>query len=312
VADFFWSRLAQEKRSDKKDLLPDDDETLDSLMNRHVGLAEPAVVAALMQMITPMAEPYQLGLAKYLTSIKHADATRALAKLALYAPEERVRTAAIEGLKSRPSKESLDVLLAGFRYPLSAVSKRAAETLVKTQNKEALSQLVDVLEQPDPRAPATKQVDGKQVSFVREMVRVNHHHNCLLCHAPANTSDVPKGVLSAPVPQPSQPLPSVLQGYGSRQSPDIFVRTDMNYLRQDFSMMMEVENAKPWPEMQRFDFFVRTRQVTPAEASDITKMLAKQTPPNHLAAQYALRELTGRTPTDGTAQAWRRILNLTN
>jgi HEAT repeat protein len=170
-----------------------------------------------MQMITPMAEPYQLGLAKYLTSIKHADATRALAKLALYAPEERVRTAAIEGLKSRPSKESLDVLLAGFRYPLSAVSKRAAETLVKTQNKEALSQLVDVLEQPDPRAPATKQVDGKQVSFVREMVRVNHHHNCLLCHAPANTSDVPKGVLSAPVPQPSQPLPSVLQGYGSRE-----------------------------------------------------------------------------------------------
>ena len=77
----------------------------------------------------------------------------------------------------------------------------------------------------------------------------------------------------------------MFQGYGSRQSPDIFVRTDMNYLRQDFSVMMKVENAKPWPEMQRFDFFVRTREVSLAEAEDITKALAKQTPSSHAAAR---------------------------
>ena len=68
---------------------------------------------------------------------------------------------------------------------------------------------------------------------------------------------------------------------------------------------MKVEDAKPWPELQRFDFFVRTREVSAKEAVDITKALATQTPPNHAAAQYALRELTGRTPTNATPQGWR-------
>ena len=91
-----------------------------------------------------------------------------------------------------------------------------------------LPRLINILEQPDPRAPVTKVIDGKEVSFVRELVRVNHHHNCLLCHPPANTPDASRDVLSAPVPQPSQPLQSVFQGYGSPQSPDIFVRVDIS------------------------------------------------------------------------------------
>jgi hypothetical protein len=306
VAARFWKSIGsiEKRRNDTKVM----DDEIASLVRLDKGAADRSLVAALMQMCTPMSEPFRLGLAKYLASVDNADATIALVKLALYSPEDTIRAAAIEGLKSRPTKQHGPILLSGLRYPLPMVAKNAAEALVKTQNKDVVDELVRVLEEPDPRAPVAKKADGKDVTFVREMVRVNHHHNCLLCHAPANTADVPKDVLSAPVPQPGQRLPSVFQGYGSRQSPDIFVRTDMNYLRQDFSVMMKVEDAKPWPEMQRFDFFVRTREVNTAEAADIAKALAKQTPPNHVAAQYALRELTGRSPQNVTPQGWREVL----
>jgi len=268
-----------------------------------------AVVAALTQMLAAKAAPYRAGLAKYLATVQHADATKALAKLALYAPEDAVRKEALDGLKGRPSKDYSAIVMQGFRYPLPAVSKRAAETIVKLQDKSVLPSLVEVLEQPDPRAPATKNVDGKEVSFVREMVRVNHHHNCLLCHAPGTSDDVAKGVLIAPVVLADQPLPSPFEGYGRQASPNIFVRIDMTYLRQDFSMTMKVEGAKPWPEMQRFDFFVRTRELTAQEKAQREKELSGRTPPNHMAAQYALRELAGRAPTETTPAAWRRLLS---
>jgi hypothetical protein len=301
-ADLFWKGFEKAfaegaSKSDKTELV------------LSAAEAQRSLVAALMQMIAPKSEPYRIGLAKYVGKIQHRDATRALAKLALFAPEETVREAAIDGLKSRKAKDYADVLLQGFRYPLPAVSKRAADALVKLQAKDALADLVNVLEQPDPRAPVKQQIDGKQITFVRELVRVNHHHNCLLCHAPANTADVPRGVLTAPVALPDRALASPFQGYGGREtSPDIFVRIDMTYLRQDFSLMMKVENAKPWPEMQRFDFFVRTRQVTAEEAAAYAKQLGRGTPPNHAAAQFALRELTGQAPADATPLGWRRLL----
>ena len=267
-----------------------------------------ATIAALMQMITPRSEPYRIGLARYLAKTKHGDATRALAKLALFSPEESVRSAAIDGLKAH--RANGNVLMQGFRYPLPAVAKRAAEALVKLENKEVLPALVKVLEEPDPRAPAKQRIDGQEVTAVRELVRVNHHRNCLLCHAPANTEGVPAHVLTTPVALPDRSLPAPSEGYGDGSSPDIFIRTDMTYLRQDFSMMMKMDNAKPWPEMQRFDFFVRTRPVTPEEAADCEKQLAKQTPPNHVAALFALTELTGLAPAEATAKGWRKELKL--
>jgi hypothetical protein len=220
-----------------------------------------------------------------------------------------VRAAAIEGLKGRPKKDYATALLQAFRYPLPAVAKRAAEAFVKLQSKDALADLVAVLEQPDPRAPTKQQIDGKDVTAVRELVRINHHKNCLLCHAPANTEGVPRDVLTVPVPMPDQAL-SAGGGYGFGMSPDIFVRIDMTYLRQDFSLLMRVENAAPWPQMQRFDFLVRTRVLTAEEAAECEKYLARQTPPHHAAAQYALRELTGQQPMDTSPQAWRKLLKL--
>jgi hypothetical protein len=267
-------------------------------------------VAAIVQIFGPADEAERVGLAKCLAAIPHVDATHALARLALFASSDAVQQAAIEGLKDRPAKDYAPVLLQGLRYPLPVASTRAADALVKLQCKDVLADLVNILDEPDPRAPHRQTIDGKEISVVRELVRINHHRNCVLCHAPANTAGVPRDVLTAPVPLPDHNL-SPSGGYSFRSSPDIFVRTDMTYLRQDFSLMMRVENPGAWPEQQRFDFLVRTRVLSEEETEACAKAIAKQgTPPSHLAAQYALRQLTGQQPAHPTPQTWRRLLKL--
>jgi hypothetical protein len=271
-----------------------------------------AMVAALMQILMPEAEPYRTGLAKFLGTVPHPDATKALARLAIFSPEDEVRSAAIESIKPRREKDYTEILMSGFTYPLPAVSKRAAEALVKLERKDVLESLVQVLEAPDPRLPAKV----KDATVVRELVKVNHHRNCVLCHAPGNTENIPDGILTVAVPLPGEPLPKPSQGgYQSTPppSPDIVVRLDMTYLRQDFSKMMPVANPEPWPEMQRFDFLVRTRTLTAAEAQAYEACCEEDEPgrlsPYHRAALFALRELTGRD-TEPTAAAWRKLLKL--
>ena len=104
-----------------------------------------------------------------------------------------------------------------------------------------------------------------------------------------------------------------LQGLGL-QALDVQVRIDVTYLRQDFSQLQAVENARPWPAMQRFDFLVRTRELTADEASEYRRLLKREPgvlPPNHRAALMALRELTGKDAAP-TAQAWRELLDLSD
>src|SRR5262249_11861788 len=145
-----------------------------------------------------------------------------------------------------------------------------------------------------------------------ELVRVNHHRNCLLCHAPATNPDVTKSgdIVSGAVPLPTQPLPESSEGYGGA-SPDLFVRADVTYLRQGFSLFQPVQNAEPWPKMQRFDFLVRTRVLTDAEAKAHAAQVQKREPsylsPYHRAIHAALRELTGRDAAPN-ARAWRESL----
>jgi hypothetical protein len=276
-----------------------------------------AMVAALMQILMPESEQVRYGLAKYLATVPNLDATRALAKLAIFSPEEEVRNAAIEGLKVRRERDYTEVLVQGFNYPLPAVAKRAADALVKLERKDVVENLVQVLEKSDPRLPVTEKRDGKDVTVVREMVKVNHHRNCMLCHAPGNAENVPDGILKVAVPLPTEPLPKPSDGGGYQSvpppSPDILVRLDMTYLRQDFSVMMPVSDAHPWPEMQRFDFLVRTRTLTQQEAQAYEPCCEVEEPgrlsPYHRAALYALRELTGRD-TEPTATAWRRLLKM--
>src|SRR6185436_18485707 len=156
-------------------------------------------------------EQTRVSLAKSLTAISHTEATKALANLAIFSAEDTVRAAAIDGLKLRRERDYTDILMQGFNYPLPAVAMRSAEALVKLDRKDVMADLVEVLERPDPRLPVAEKRDGKDVVTVRELVKVNHHRNCLLCHAPGNTENTPEGVLTVAVPLPGEPLPKPSQ-----------------------------------------------------------------------------------------------------
>lgn len=281
----------------------------------------PMRVAALTQILAVESAEVRRGLVDYLGTIEHREATRALARLAVFSIEPEVRRRAVAALKDRPAPEYNDLLLAGLNYPWPAVAAQAGEAVIELRREELVPQLVTLLDEPDPRAPAPREVDGKKVPAVRELVRLNHHRNCLLCHAPANQAEVnafgrsdSSGVLTAPVPVPSEPLPSESNGYGAFAPPDTFVRIDVTYLRQDFSLLQPVDHASPWPRMQRFDFLVRTRPATEQEVADYPKWQAAQgadhVPPNRQAALRALRALTGRDAAEPTATAWRRLLGV--
>jgi hypothetical protein len=271
-------------------------------------------VAALMQMLAIEDSALQQGLVEKLANLRDAAATRALARLALFSTDATVLVHARAALKSCDPADYTDILLAGLRYPWPAVAQNAGEAMIQLTRKDLVPRLVALLDEPDPRAPAT---DGSKTLVVREVVRLNHFRNCLLCHPPGNTPDVlsdrglPRGdVVTGAVPGPGVDLPPRSVGYGSG-SPDILVRADVTYLRQDFSLMQPVKDAAPWPAMQRFDFLVRTRTVTEKDAIAYLAWLKQQgpsyLPPHRQAALTALRALTGRDAAP-TAQAWRAAL----
>ncbi len=358
----------------------------------HKGNILAARIAALMQVLAPESPALRRGLVRYLETVPHAEATKALARLAIFSAEEEIRQDALEALKVRREKDYTDILMQGLRYPWPAVAQRASEALVKLERSDVIPQLVAFLDDPDPRAPVVKMIDQKPVPVVRELVRINHHRNCMLCHAPGNaatarlsSADVgaekmlhaeqkvhaeqlraqqelrlieaktvmlagekaaaasadhkllaEEGLLrarqardvammqlararllsgnslTAQIPIPGEPLPTPSQGY-SNSIPDILVRIDVTYVRQDFSVRLRVADAHPWPEMQRFDFLVRSRVLTEPEAKAYREELKKRETdgksPHHQAVLVALRELTGREA-EPTAQAWRRVLDL--
>jgi hypothetical protein len=294
-----------------------------------------ARIAALVQVLGPEGEQVGRQTVKYLGSVAHSQATTALARIAIFAEEESVRRDAVAVLQTRREKDFSNILVAGLNYPWPAVAQRAADAIVQLKRQDLLPQLVEVLERPDPRAPQLQQKDGKQVPVVRELVRINHLRNCLLCHSPMDPAKAPAapdlqmlrkerdessrrvglaaaGGLTAPVPLPGQalPTPTPSGGYGQFTVPDTLLTFDVTYLRQDFSVKLPVANAKPWPEQQRFDFLVRTRELTEKEADAYRVLLRPQDgdlSPYQRAAVASLRQLTGRN-TEPTAAAWRQLL----
>jgi hypothetical protein len=301
LARTFWDRYPR--------ALAKEDENASSKDPDQQYLVTRARIAALMQVLAPEPAVVRLGLVSYLGRISRRESTEAVARLALFSAEDDVRAAALNALKGRSESDYTATILQGLRYPLPAVARRASEMLVKLDRKDLIPQLVKVLNESDPRAPTLKETKHQRVLVVRELVRINHHRNCLLCHGPASTSPpIALNAFTAAVPIPGESF-----GYLGSPAPVDFlaVNVDVTYLRQDFSMFLPVAEAEPWPEMQRFDFVVRTRVVTDQEAKDIQGKLAKRVPgeqsPYHRAVLAALRELTGRD-TEPTPQAWRRLL----
>lgn len=274
--------------------------------------AHPAHFAALMQMITPEQKDLGVGLVERLALFGHAEATAALARLALHSPEKDVRDLAIHTLKSRPHEAYTDILLGGLSYPWPSVAENAAAAITALERRDLLPQLVRVLDEPDPRAPALQKVDGRDVAVVREVVRLNHHRNCLLCHAPTEGKGrMERDVLVGPVPSTGLPLTLTPEYYAERSGN--VVRADVTYLRQDFSLMLDVAKAEPWPARQRFDFLVRTKRLSAEEVEDYGKWRVAQpadyVAPNHRAVVTTLRRLTG-VDAAPKGQAWRNVLGI--
>lgn len=287
----FWQRLRssalEQDRANRLQRLEDD------------GMV-PARIPVLMQVLAARTEMHP-GLVGYLSTLAHVEATQALARLAIFSDDKDVRATAIEALKTRRGDDSTSILLDGLRYPWPRVAERAAEAIARLRRRDLMPRLLDVLGQADPRAPVMWQVNGKEVPVVRELVRVNHHRSCLLCHAPGNTGKVPPDLVRAEVPVPGEPLidrwEKCKEKDGGPLRKDILVRIDVTYLRPDFSRLLAVADAHPWPQMQRFDFLVRQRVLTEEEAAASREKLQPQEAgtwsPYQRAALAALRELTG-------------------
>jgi hypothetical protein len=256
-------------------------------------------VPTLAQMLQVEDEETRLLLVSELASLDGPAATAKLAERAVVDLSPRVRQSALAALKDRPASQYLSVLLWGLRYPWPPVADHAALALRTLGPLEAVASLVGLLDLPAPSRPALDP-ETKQYK-VREVVRLNHLRNCLLCHCPsANTKD---GLVRGLVPETGKPLPNL---YYESQAGD-FVRADITYLRQDFSLTFPTKDTGPWPREQRFDFVTRLR---PAKSYEIDELRAPLTGyPQRDAVLYALRGITGKDGGDSSAR-WRELLGI--
>jgi hypothetical protein len=250
--------------------------------------AEADRVGPLAQMLQVEGRSVRSQLIKMLQASEAPGATSVLVQRAVFDLSAEVRGEAIAALKKRPLATVRPLLLAALRYPWPPAAAHAAEALVELDDRAAVAPLKALLDQPDPRSPYLTK-DKKIV--VTEVVRVNHLRNCLMCHAPSRqTSDPARGL----VPTPGQPIPEV---YYSSTRGD-FVRADVTYLRQDFSAMQKVAEPDRWPVMQRYDYLLRTRDLSAAERALLPapRRPAMDASPYQAAVRFALRHLSEDRP----------------
>lgn len=266
-------------------------------------------VSGLMQTTQAIGLKSRMELIRSLDRINTPESSRALAKRAIFDMREVAREVAVKALQHRPPDDFRDELFRGLRYPWAPVSEHAANALVELDDRSTVLPLIKMLDEADPRVPFQND-NGEWV--VREMTRVNHMRNCNLCHPPslAKTDNL-RGL----VPVPGQRLPSLY--YSSERPNSQFVRADSTYIKQDFSLTEAVKDAAPWPDKQRFDYFVRQRKLSKLESEllsanqqDDQWTQHRASYPQREAVLYALRELTGRDEGNRSADWKRYYVNL--
>jgi hypothetical protein len=220
----------------------------------------------------------------------------------------KVREAAIEALRQRPQRDSRRTLVDAMQHPWATAAEHAANALIALDDRDAAPMLVAQLDKPNPNAPfATKSGHS-----IREVVRVNHFQNCLLCHVPAVGRDPVTDV------DPFAQRPTQTYQVGSYSGPKlpgsaggvwanrVLIRADVQFLRQDFSVTFP--NVGNVDSTQRFDFLVRKR---PVEADELKRLNSytqnlKGTYPQRESILFALRRLTGQDA-GPTTEAWVKL-----
>jgi hypothetical protein len=219
----------------------------------------PRVAGPLEQMLQVDRPIVRSTLVTLLAATEWEQATQALTRRAVFDPSPLIRQDAFAALLKHPPEQARPVLLAALRHPWAPAAQHAAEVLVSLNDRAAVQDLEKLLDQDEPCAPY-KDKEGKWVR--KELVRVNHLRNCQLCHPLSTARTDP---VRAPVPTPGKPLPEL---YYDRSASGLIVRADISFIKQDFSMMHRVAKPDKWPEVQRFDYFVRTRPLTAAEIKE--------------------------------------------
>jgi hypothetical protein len=286
----------------------EDEEGVVKALNSAVRLYSKARLPIFVQAFVPQGPKVRLRLVELLAGWRAEETSRLLAQRAIFDLSADVRAKAIEALKKRRRADYRDVLLKALRYPWAPAADHATEALVALDDRAALPELVELLDLPDPRTPYRNK-DKQWV--VHELVRINHLRNCLLCHA-ASASEADLARAFSPSVEKPLPPTGYYDGIGE------FVRADITYLKQDFSVFHAAAHPDPWPKVQRFDYLVRLRELSDDErtkrglkVSEEGQALAKTAEvksfPQRDAVLFALRELHGRDA-GTTSAAWRKEL----
>lgn len=267
-----------------------------ALKNSRKWRAEKAI-PAMRQILQVEDLPVRLQLVAMLSDSGTPEATEALLNRAVFDLAPEVREAANTALGRLYHPGYRQRLLDAFRYPWPEIAWHAAETLSAVGDADAVPELVELLDASDPAMPFANE-SGQMV--VKELVGIPHARNCLLCHAASHKKT---DLVRRPVPTGSNDSPGF--GYGSSpiRSDDVFVRADVTYLRQDFSVMHPSNCGNP---AERIDYLVRNREATPGEIAEAGKHPLEEVPPypQREAVLYALQKLTGQNP--GTrSEDWR-------
>jgi HEAT repeat protein len=256
--------------------------------NGRLGWREPSAVPALLQLLQAENTPVRKVLVEVLGKISGEQASAALAMRAMVDLDLAVREAAVGELRSRPPEQYRSLLLTGLGYPWAPVAEHAAEALVALKDTGAVPHLLPLLDAPPPARFLPSDAPGKPAYTVRELVRINHLANCVLCHAPSHDrNDLVRGA----VPLAGQPLPPPVAYYEQGQN---FVRADITYLRQHFSVPQPVAAPGGWPAYQRFDYLVRVRRLTSQEQTRLNELTFEDNGERREIIRFALRELTGQ------------------
>jgi hypothetical protein len=247
----------------------------------------PAALPTITQMMQAENAAVRMLLIEMLAKIKGKKASVAIAKRAVFDLSAEVREKAVEALANRPAAEYTPVLYYAFRYPWAAAADHAAEAVVALQRADLTHELVKLLKEPSPNLP----VKAEKGHVLNEVVRVNHLCNCMLCHAPSLAKD---DLVRGSVPLPGEDPPPLY--YQERTG--LFVRADLTYLRQDFSVVQPVQNPGKWSGNQRYDYLLRARPLTKAEQTAFEKLQKDgklpKTYPQQDAVLFALKEITGK------------------
>jgi HEAT repeat protein len=274
----------------------------------------PEAVPALTQILMHEDTPLRLMLVELLSEIEGPNATIKLAQRAVFDTSNQVREEAIAALRDRPRELIRPVLIYALRYPWPPAAVHAAEALVALGDKDAAPLLAAQLGKPDPSEAYTT-ADGRLM--IRDVVRINHIENCLLCHMPAfNGRDPVVGIdpitrrASTTVENPNTHYgkPIVTQNRPGIWANNLLIRADVQFLRQDFSVTFPLKPVFGTLQGRRVDFVVRTRQLKGEELRDWRKKehTIASTYPQRESVLKALRALTGKDAGSDT-EAWANL-----